>query len=465
MKKFLLFIIASCQLSTANCQLTHQWTLDECMDYAIAHNVEIRHLQHEQQRRQINVQSSKDARLPRFNGEVGGYFRTLHSGDGDRFDANASLLDMGLMGAVPLYTGSRLSSQIKANKYSLMAASEDVRSAGKDIKIQVAAAYLQLLYYKGEVLIAQQRQEVSQLLLQQANSLFDKGQRPKSDVVEAQAMVSRDEALLTAAEGEVAMAKLDLQLLLNLPDSVDFDICELADSLSHLSPPTSHLSTLTSQLSSLNHQLSTSTFHPAVQSANYSILQAEQGVKMARSGYFPTLSLVGELGTSWTNLDGKISHSGQIPLTSLGIAKNLSYKFNYEPEWKRKNFLYSFVGLRLSIPVFNAFETRARIRTAKVNLEDAKLAYDDAQQQVRKEIRQAWQSAVTAQKRYEAEAKSEEANALSYRYALKRYDAGMATLFDLSQSHQQWFAASENTLRQKYEYIIRKKILEILTEQ
>ena len=165
---------------------------------------------------------------------------------------------------------------------------------------------------------------------------------------------------------------------------------------------------------------------------------------MARSGYFPTLSLVGELGTSWTNLDGKISHSGQIPLTSLGIAKNLSYKFNYEPEWKRKNFLYSFVGLRLSIPVFNAFETRARIRTAKVNLEDAKLAYDDAQQQVRKEIRQAWQSAVTAQ---------------------KRYDAGMATLFDLSQSHQQWFAASENTLRQKYEYIIRKKILEILTEQ
>ena len=406
------------------------------MDYAIAHNVEIRHLQHEQQRRQINVQSSKDARLPRFNGEVGGYFRTLHSGDGDRFDANASLLDMGLMGAVPLYTGSRLSSQIKANKYSLMAASEDVRSAGKDIKIQVAAAYLQLLYYKGEVLIAQQRQEVSQLLLQQANSLFDKGQRPKSDVVEAQAMVSRDEALLTAAEGEVAMAKLDLQLLLNLPDSVDFDICELADSLSHLSPSTSHLSTLTSQLSPLNHQLSTSTFHPAVQSANYSILQAEQGVKMARSGYFPTLSLVGELGTSWTNLDGKISHSGQIPLTSLGIAKNLSYKFNYEPEWKRKNFLYSFVGLRLSIPVFNAFETRARIRTAKVNLEDAKLAYDDAQQQVRKEIRQAWQSAVTAQKRYEAEAKSEEANALSYRYALKRYDA-----------------------------IIRKKILEILTEQ
>ena len=202
-----------------------------------------------------------------------------------------------------------------------------------------------------------------------------------------------------------------------------------------------------------------------MQSANYSILQAEQGVKMARSGYFPTLSLVGELGTFWLNLDTKTSHSGQRIKTSEEKTQELNYFFSYETEWRRKNFLYSFVGLKLSIPVFNAFETRAHIRTAKVNLEDAKLAYDDAQQQVRKEIRQAWQGAVTAQKRYEAEAKSEEANELSYRYAQKRYDAGMATLFDLSQSRQLWFTASENALRQKYEYIIRKKILEILTDQ
>ena len=93
-----------------------QWTLDECMDYAIAHNTEIRHLKHEQQLQQINFQSSKDARLPRFNGDMGGYIGTLHHlGDGNRFNANESLLNMGLTGMVPLYTGNRLSSQIKAN--------------------------------------------------------------------------------------------------------------------------------------------------------------------------------------------------------------------------------------------------------------------------------------------------------------------------------------------------------------
>jgi outer membrane protein len=148
-------------------------------------------------------------------------------------------------------------------------------------------------------------------------------------------------------------------------------------------------------------------------------------------------------------------------VTPWGPFGNLNYYFSYETEWKRKNFLYSFVGLKLSVPIFNAFETRARIRTAKVNLEDAKLAYDDARQRVNKDIRQAWQGAVTAYKRYEAEVKAEESGALAYRYALKRYDAGMMTLFELSQIRQQWFTASENALRMKYESLIRKRILDI----
>ena len=136
-------------------------------------------------------------------------------------------------------------------------------------------------------------------------------------------------------------------------------------------------------------------------------------------------------------------------------------KLNFDTDWKWKNFLFGYVGLRLSIPIFNAFETRARIRTAKVHLEDARLAHNDARQRINKDIRQAWQAALTASRRYEAEIRSEESSALAYRYAQKRYDAGMATLFDLNQIRQQWFTASENALRMKYEYLIRKRILDI----
>jgi len=288
------------------------------MDYAVAHNTEIRHLQHEQQRRQISFQSSKDARLPRFNGDIGGYVGTLHHSDNhNKFNATESLISMGLSGAVPLYTGGHLSSQIKAEQYALMAADEDVRTAEKNIKLQVAAAYLQVLYNKGEATIAQERLEVSQMLLKQTRSLFDKGKQPESDTVEAAAIVSRDEALLTAAEGDIAQSILDLRLLLNLPDSVHFDIGVPTDTLQ--------------ELSIINYPLSVSPSHPAIQSAGYSILQAEQGLKAARSGYYPTLALVGEFGTFWANLDTDASHSGQTALiTPLGQLGNLNYYLSSE---------------------------------------------------------------------------------------------------------------------------------------
>jgi outer membrane protein len=429
-----------------------QWTLDECMDYAITHNNAMAHRLNEQKRQQVKTQAIMDARLPRFSGDIGTYAGALElSDDHNKFDATEALFSMGLAAAVPLYTGGRLSNQIKAERYSLLAATEDVRATEKDIKVQVAAAYLQALYNRGEASVAQKRLEVSQLLLKRARSLFDRGKRPESDTVEAAAIVSRDEALLTAAEGDTELAMLDLRLLLNLPDSVHFDIGELTDSVdqSHLSPLTSHLSTLQ---------------HPAVRSAGYTILQAEQRLNAARSGYYPTLTLVGELGTFWVNIDANASQSGQTLLIApWGQIGSFSYNLSNEARWKRKNFLQGIVGLKLTVPLFDAFQTKHRIRTAKVDLEDARWAYDDARQRVRKDISQAWQGAVNAHKRYEAERKAEEASALAYTYALKRYEAGMATLYDLSQSRQQWFAATNNALRTKYEYLIKIKVLEILS--
>ena len=263
--------------------------------------------------------------------------------------------------------------------------------------------------------------------------------------------MSRDEALLTAAEGDIALSRLDLKQLLNLPDSVDFDIREPDDSTS-----------TTPVLPPLAFYTQTSISHPAVKSAGYGIQQAEQGVKLARSGYFPTLTLVGEIGSLWATLGAKSSHSGYAPLLfPYGSLGELSHHLSAEGDWRRKNFLHAIIGLRLSIPVFDAFGTKARIRTAKVSLEDARLAYDDAHQRIRRDITQAWQEAINAHKRHDAEVKAAQSCALAYRYALKRYHAGMATIFDLSQSRQQWFAAAENALRMKYEYLIRKKILDI----
>ena len=449
-KIYLSFIIYLLSLSPVEAQ--QRWTLDQCLEYAIVHNTGIRHLQNEQKRREVKMQASKDARWPKFQADMGGYVSTLHhAGNNNKIDANLSFANVALAGSVPLYTGNRLRGQIEVDKLSLLASIEDVRGAERNLKVQVATLYLQVLYEKGEMKIAHERLGVSRMLLQQARSLFEKGKRPESDTVEAAAIVSRDEALLTVAEGDILLSRLDLRQLLNLPDSVDFDICEPDDSTNTIPP-----------LSPLAFYTQASSGHPALQSANYGIQQAQQGVKLARSGYFPTLSLVGEIGSLWATLGANASHGSRVPLLlPYGSLGGLSYHLGVEGDWKRKNFLNAIIGLKLSIPVFDAFRTKARIRTAKINLEDARLAYDDARQRTERDIRQAWQQAINALKRHEAEVKAEQSCALAYRYALKRYNAGMATILDLSQSRQQWFAAAENALRTKYEYLIRKNVLDI----
>ena len=178
-------------------------------------------------------------------------------------------------------------------------------------------------------------------------------------------------------------------------------------------------------------------------SANYTIQKAQQDVKVARSGYYPSLSLRASFRDYYYGLfDGG----------------NPGFKTQLKDSYQ------AMIGLKLSIPIFNAFDTRNKIRRAKVGLKDAKVMLDENKLQLRKNIEQAYFNALTAQKKYAAEVKSESANSLSYKYVEKRYDSGRSTIFELNQSRQKWFAASENALRAKYEYLIRKKILDIYVE-
>jgi outer membrane protein TolC len=253
---------------------------------------------------------------------------------------------MGLMGMVPLYTGSRLSSQIKADKYSHLAAMEDVRAAERDLRIQVAATYLQLLYNKSELSIVRQQQDVSQLLLKQAQSLYKRGKRPVSDVVEAEALVSRDEAMLAAAEGNVTLAMFDLRQLLNLPDSVRFDVCEPSDTIDTLSPLL---------------ELSSLASHPEVLSDKYNIQQAEQQVKVARSCYYPSLMLVGEFGTFWGSFYAKASHRGWLPLLApWGSLGDFNYHFSVNNICYNVSFLWLFANSLEKTPVLGKIEDSRR---------------------------------------------------------------------------------------------------------
>jgi len=117
------------------------------------------------------------------------------------------------------------------------------------------------------------------------------------------------------------------------------------------------------------------------------------------------------------------------------------------------------LGFKLAIPILNLPTTR-QVSRAKIAFDDARVTLDESRKEISKQFREAYYQTVTARERYTSAVKAESAAMESYDYQKKAYDVGRSTTYDLDQSRLKWFAASEEAVRSKYEYLLRNKILE-----
>lgn len=434
MKKNLFTILGIILLGIQPSFAQKTWTLEECMAYAQAHNTEIAQRMNELNMRDTGLQLSKDSRLPLINAELG---QTVNSGTntslGTPMKADMALTSLGASFSMPLFTGGRISSQINSDVFSVHAATADLKSAEKNLRINIACYYLQVLYAKAQRKIAERKLEVSQSTKQRALSLFNHGKCPESEVAEAEALLSRDEADLVTADGDLVIARLNLAHLMNIPEVESFDVTEL-DEQKYQDSDLVSPAVLYGQIESN---------YPTIQSAYYGIKKAEQDVKIAKSALLPTISLVGSFQDMF-----------------YGMFKGDTPGF-----WNQaKNNYQTAVGLKLTYKLFDANDAKHRVKMAKIAVNNAEVYAQETKLQLRKDIQQAYYNATIAQKKYIAEQKTEASNNISYTYMVKSYDAGRSTIFELNQSKQQMFASSQNALRAKYEYMIRKIILDIYSE-
>ena len=118
------------------------------------------------------------------------------------------------------------------------------------------------------------------------------------------------------------------------------------------------------------------------------------------------------------------------------------------------------VGVHLSIPIFNRFQTRSNIRMAKLDVMDQQFALDDARQNLRTEMNKAYTNAVVALDKMTSAKKVVEAAAVSVSYEQDRYDAGRSSVFDLIIAQQKYLKAQQDAVQSKYEYLVRQRILD-----
>ena len=428
-------------LSAARAQ-EHAYTLDECIDYAISHNINVQERALAISQQEIALNTSKNAWLPDLNLDMSQMFGFNNPGAASG-NGSVSLAEDGsattgsVRASMPLFDGFRIKNQIQADRFSLMSATANLEAAKKDISIQVAAYYLQCLYYKGMADVSRKQVETSREMVRRAAILVEEGKRPRSEQADAEAQLALDEHTLTNDEGQYTLSLLTLAHALNMPDIEGFRIVEdeqalgLSSDAAFQTPEAIYKSTVDSW--------------PTIMSAQAGIRQSESLLKVRKADYYPQLNLTGSIGTAYYNL----FHQGGLGSFGHQLHSNFG----------------EIIGLSLSYPIFNRYQTRNRVKKASNEVLYQRLDLENAKLRLREDIQNAYYNATVAQKKHQSSVKACEASRISVEYEEIRYEEGRSSIFDLLQARQKFHKAQQDAIQAKYESMIRQKILEFYYSQ
>lgn len=419
---------------SANAQ--DSWTLRQCIDYATTHNVTILQAEINVKKNEVEANTAKWARLPNLNASGSQSFnwgrtqtavKDADTGDYTTKYVNTSSrgTNMSLTSSVPIFTGFEIPSQYNLSKLNLKASMADLQKAKEDLAINIASAYLQALFNKELHQVALGQVALSQEQYNRIETLEQLGKASVAELAEAKSRVAQDELNVVQTFNNYRLSILDLTQLIELETPEGFEVADPDEAfqLNPLTPPDEVYS-----YAVLNK--------PAIQAAQARLEGSKQSIKIAQSALYPSVNLNGSLGTNYYST------------LNRSFSQQLGDNFN------------RYIGVSLSIPIFNRFATRNRVRTAKLQHDDYALKLEDTKKTLYKEIQQAWYNATAAESKYASSEAAAEASQASFELTSKKYENGTATAVAYNEAKQNLMKAQSDELQAKYEYIFRSKILD-----
>lgn len=415
-----------------------QWSLEECIRYAIEHNIDLKQRQQEQASREVELNTSKFSWLPDLNANVGQNFDFGRSPSktGVIVDQNSANTSASISLSMPIFDGMRIPNDIAARRLDLKAAVETLNKAKEDLAINIASYYLQVLYNKEVQRIAELQVALSSEQVTKTEALVKNGKVPLSQLYDMKAQLAKDEVSLTEANNNVKLALLDLTQSLELErDGENFDIIvpETGDAVEE------NMSSILPPDNIYDHAVS---FKPQIKEQEYLLESQKKMLKVAQASYYPKLNF----GASYSN--GYYHYSGDGDYDNIAFGDQL------------KNNGRKTVGFSLSIPLFNRFQVRNSVRSARINIRNRELMMENTKKALYKEIQQAYYNATASQEKYIASDKSVIASKEAFSYAEDRYAAGKSTVFEYSEAKTKYAQSLSEQAQAKYNFIFRAKILD-----
>ena len=435
-KTIILSLLAVACCVTAWGQQAEAWTLRQCIDHAIANNIDIRKAMNAADQSAIEVNTAKWARLPDLSGSAGqnwSWGRAASPVDNTYSNMNngSSRFDIGT--SVPLFTGFQLPNQYALSKLDFKATMEDLNKAKEDIAINIASAYLQVLFKQELYKVAISQLELSKEQYARISRLAEVGKAAPAEVAEAKARVAQGDMDVVQSDNNYRLMLLDLSQLLELPTPEGFSLAQPDTALvfaALTSPDEIYSEAMTNK--------------PGIRAAQLRLEGSDKNIRIAQSAFYPTLNFSARMGSNFYTLNGSASDA-------FGT--------------QMKNNLNKYVGFSLRVPIFNRFSTRNRVRTARLQQLNLGLQLDDTKKALYKEIQQAWYSAVAAESKYNSSLSAVDANEESFRLMSEKFNNGKATSVEYNEAKQNLTKALSDKIQAKYDYLFCTKILDFYKGQ
>ncbi|MDR0891938.1 MAG: TolC family protein [Mediterranea sp.] len=408
------------------------WTLEHCIRYALAHNIQVKRQANQIGKLEEQRRSFKNGYLPSVSLRGDDKFdfgRALNSANTYYNVSKTQTANFQLSAQMPLFTGFKLSSSIAQGKFDILAAQENKAVIENNLSLDICTDYFQILLDKEIYRIAMEQIDLTREQIERTHHLVDHGKAPESQLLDVQAQLADDELAATQARNSLRMSVVNLSQLLELEGVETFDVVPVRDTL------------LVDAIDTPAEIYRAALLHlPQIKQAGYEIESSRRAVKVARSGYYPTVSL-----TIGANTDYYHYYSKEI--TNQRFAKQFAGN------------LQKYVGFTVSVPLFDGLATRSKVRMARRDQENASLGLDNAKKELYKQIETAYTDAVAAREKYRSTTRSVAANKEAHRYALEKYAAGKSSVYEYNESRMKLANARSGQAQAKYTYLLKMKIL------
>lgn len=415
-----------------------QWSLKDCIDYALANNIQLQKAKVQQLSALEDIKQSQSALLPSLSLSTSqnvSYNPWPEQGSamiaGNKVQADVKKVyyngSYSLSGNWTVWNGGQNTNTVKLNKLAAEQARLDSAVTANNVLEQIAQLYVQILYSDEAISVTKESLKTSQANEERGKTMVSVGKMSKADLAQLTAQRAEDEYSIVEAESNLRNYKRQLKQLLQIADNDEFDV---------VIPSTTDEMAL-KDVPALNDVYAASlTQRPEIQNAKLGIESSDLSVKIAKAGKLPTVGLNAGLSTSTTSMN------------SNGWGNQMKNNFTVGG------------GVTVSIPLFDNRKTKTAVNKAMLQKENYMLDLQDKQTTLYSTVENYWLQAVINQNKFKAARVSTESAQASYELLSEQFNLGLKNIVELMTGKTHLLQAQQNELQSKYLAILNLNMLD-----